>query len=111
MFISPAPVFWTTKNESIVVAFTFTDDRVDMICEFDASESIPKTVRASSKGYTHVINGLALSPDCVLLASSSFDDTIKLWAFGSGQLLTSFDVKFPRTLVLSPNSRQLAYLA
>ncbi|KAG2070912.1 WD40 repeat-like protein [Suillus decipiens] len=59
--------------------------------------------------HTHTIKGLALSLDRVLLASSSFDGTIKLWAFGSHQLFVSFDVEFLTTLVLSPDSRQLAH--
>ncbi|KAG2073654.1 kinase-like protein [Suillus decipiens] len=67
-----------------------------------------KTVGAPLKGHTRVITGLALSPDCLLLASSSHN-TIKLWTFESRQLLASFDVKAPMNLVLSPDSRQLAY--
>ncbi|KAG1813977.1 uncharacterized protein BJ212DRAFT_386335 [Suillus subaureus] len=65
--------------------------------------------RAPLKGHTIVISGLALSSDCALLASSSYDRTIKLWAFKSRQLLASFDVESPHALVLSPDSRQLAY--
>ncbi|KIK32488.1 hypothetical protein CY34DRAFT_814253 [Suillus luteus UH-Slu-Lm8-n1] len=37
------------------------------------------------------------------------DDTIKLWAFESRQLLASFDAQNPRPLILSPDSRKLAY--
>jgi len=59
---------------------------------------------------TSEITGLALSLDCALLASSSpYDNTIKLWAFKSRQLLASFDAQHPFILILSPNSRQLAY--
>jgi WD40 repeat protein len=58
--------------------------------------------------HTSRVAGLALSFDCVLLASAS-DATIKLWAFGSRQLLASFDVQYPDELILSPESRQLAY--
>ncbi|KAG2742759.1 hypothetical protein P692DRAFT_20879290, partial [Suillus brevipes Sb2] len=51
------------------------------------------------------------STDVALLASSSHDDTInlKLWAFESRQLLASFDVQNPWVLILSPDSRKLAY--
>jgi WD40 repeat protein len=62
--------------------------------------------------FTHAqaITGLALSCDCTLLASaSSFENIIKLWAFQSRQLIASFDVHNIHTLILSPNSRQLAY--
>jgi WD40 repeat protein len=99
------PVFWTTKDKSIVTAFTLTDDDPTMIYECDASTL--KTVGAPFKGHTSTISCLALSSDCVLLASSSYR-TIKLWAFESRQLLASFNVKSPITLVLSPDSRQLA---
>jgi len=43
-------------------------------------------------------------------ASASRDNAIKLWAFESRQLLASFDVQYPYCIVLSPNSRQLAYV-
>ncbi|KAG2740510.1 YVTN repeat-like/Quino protein amine dehydrogenase [Suillus brevipes Sb2] len=94
------PIFWTTKDKSIVDAY-----ELKTISEFDASTL--KTVGAPFK-HTSTIHGLALSSDCVFLASSSYS-TIKLWAFESRQLLASFNVKSPVTLVLSPDSRQLAY--
>jgi hypothetical protein len=52
---------------------------------------------------------LALSSDCVLLASSSFQ-TINLWTFKSRQFLASFDVEYWTFIMeLSPDSGQLAY--
>jgi WD40 repeat protein len=98
------PIFWTTKDKSIVAAFTSLDD-YSKIYEYDASTL--KTVGAPFK-HTSRILGLALSSDCVLLASSSYR-TIKLWAFESRQLLASVDVESIYTLLLSPDSRQLAY--
>jgi len=75
---------------------------------FDASTL--ETVGALFEGHTGEITALALSFDCALLASaSSSDNTIKLWAFESRQLLVSFDIHKLFTLILSPNSRQLAY--
>ncbi|KAG2118201.1 WD40-repeat-containing domain protein [Suillus discolor] len=102
-----SPVFWTTKDKSIVAAFSFTDDAlIRTIYELDASTL--KTVGAPFK-HTDGIYGLALSSDCILLASSSYR-SIKLWAFESRQLLASFDVSgSPMTVVLSPDSRQLAH--
>jgi len=103
---SETPVFWTTKDRSIVT--TWDDDFLSgRIYEFD-----PSTLETVGAPFEHAqtIIGLALSLDCVLLASSSpYDNTIKLWAFESCQLLASFDVHNPYVLILSPNSRQLAY--
>jgi len=101
------PIFWTTKHKSIATAFNLTTDAT--IHEIDALTL--ETVGPPFKGHTHCICGLALSSDRVLLVSSSFDNTIKLWAFESRQLLASFDVESPvmMMLVLSSDSRQLAY--
>jgi WD40 repeat protein len=104
----PAPIFWTNKNKNILAAFSFTKD-VDAktIYEFDASTL--ETVGTPFEGHTDLVTGLALSFDGTLLASSSRDDTIKLWAFESRQLLASFDVQNPDVLILSPDSCKLAY--
>jgi hypothetical protein len=100
------PIFWTTKHKSIVAAFNLTVDAT--IYEFDVSTL--ETVGPPFQGHTSVIHHLALSSDCVLLVSSSLNNTIKLWAFESRQLLASFNVNLtPSNLLLSPNSRQLAY--
>jgi WD40 repeat protein len=103
-----SPVFWT-KNKNIIAAFSFTsDDNVTTIHEFDGSTL--QTVGIPFKGHTDRITGLALSSDQALLASASWDNTIKLWAFESRQLLASFDVqRIDGLSILSPNSRQLAY--
>jgi WD40 repeat protein len=108
-----APVFWTNK-ETILAAFTF-DEVVDetvhtaatTIYEFDASTL--ETLGTPFQGHTKVIYGLALSFDGALLASTSYDNTIKLWAFESRQLLASFHILTPNIIILSPDSRQLAY--
>ncbi|KAG2738842.1 YVTN repeat-like/Quino protein amine dehydrogenase [Suillus brevipes Sb2] len=104
--VSYIPIFWTTKDKSIVAAFEFTSpyDKTMTISEFDASTL--KTVGAPFKHASFIL-GLALSSDCVFLASSCYH-TIKLWAFESRQLLASFDVE-PFALVFSPDSRQLAH--
>jgi WD40 repeat protein len=105
-----SPIFWTNKNENIIAAFSFTSttyDEITTIYEFNASTL--ETVGTPFKGHTDRVTGLALSFDDALLASASFDNTIKLWAFESRQLLASFDVQNIYRLVLSPDSRQLAY--
>jgi WD40 repeat protein len=99
------PIFWTTKDKSIVAAFNFMANADSKIYEFDASTL--KTVGAPFKN-TSDTDSLALSSDCRLLASCSYP-SIELWAFESRQLLASFDVESPRTFLLSPDSRQLAY--
>ena len=108
--ITYAPVFWTTNDKSIVVAFTFKSSPHDdprTIYEFDASTL--DTIGAPFEGHTEVVTGLALSFDCALLASASYDNTIKLWDFESRQLLASFDIQHPYALILSPNLRHVAY--
>ncbi|KAG2055086.1 WD40 repeat-like protein [Suillus hirtellus] len=90
------------------VGGTFTtDDNARTIYEFDASTL--KTVGAAFEGHTKDVTGLALSFDQALLASASFDNTIKLWDCESRQLLASFNVQNLLRLILSPDSRQLAY--
>ncbi|KAG1726813.1 uncharacterized protein EDB91DRAFT_55967 [Suillus paluster] len=110
------PVFWTTQDKTIVAAFSFKKfehhnleywDEPDTIYEFDASTL--EIVGAPFKGHTWYIAGLALSFDCALLASTAHDNTIKLWAFQSRQLLASFDDQCLCNLIFSPNSHQLAY--
>lgn len=111
-----APVFWTSKDQTIIAAFSFRHDMIEtgindlprMIYKFDASTL--KTVGPPFEGHTRVVTGLALSFDGTLLASASRDDnTIKLWAFESCQLLASFHVQEPHSIILSPDSHQLAY--
>jgi WD40 repeat protein len=91
-----------------LAAFSFTEDvYAKTIYEFDASTL--ETVGTPFEGHTSFVSGLALSLDGALLASSSWDDTIKLWAFESRHLLASFDVQNPNVLILSPDSCKLAY--
>ncbi|KAG1752451.1 uncharacterized protein EDB91DRAFT_1044307, partial [Suillus paluster] len=112
------PLFWATKDRTIVTSFSFTDgpndvDEPKMIYEFDPSTL--ETVGAPFEGHTRYIESLALSFDCALLASSSsYDPAIKLWAFESRQLLACLDFHDPQTpnnLIFSPNLHQLAYTA
>ncbi|KAG1807281.1 uncharacterized protein BJ212DRAFT_756726 [Suillus subaureus] len=100
-------MFWT-KNIIAAFSFTGTIDALAMtIYEFDASTL--QTVGTPFEGHTDTVTGLALSFDEALLASASFDDTIRLWDCESRQLLASFDVQKITALLLSPDSRQLAY--
>lgn len=110
-----APMFWTTKDKTIVTALSFNISNCTSTCdlktiyEFDASTL--QTVGAPFEGHTDLVAGLALSIDCALLASAAYDQTIKLWAFESRQLLASFDVQHPRCITFSPDSCQLVYTA
>jgi WD40 repeat protein len=106
ILFSPTPVFWTTKDRTIVTAFPFNTEDAKTIYEFDSSTL--ETVGTPFEGHIHTVTGLALSFDCALLASVSFDYTIKLWAFESRQLVASFKQSSTRLLVFSPDSRQLA---
>ncbi|KAG2116789.1 hypothetical protein DEU56DRAFT_984917 [Suillus clintonianus] len=105
--ITYAPIVWTNKNKTILAAFSEPKDfETKTIFEFDASTL--ETVGTPFQ-HTDLVTDLALSSDNTLLASSSWDHTINLWAFESRELLASFDVQNPGALVLSPDSRQLAY--
>ncbi|KIK32493.1 hypothetical protein CY34DRAFT_49777, partial [Suillus luteus UH-Slu-Lm8-n1] len=55
------------------------------IYEFDASTL--ETIRTPFQGHTDTITRLALSFHGALLASASYDNTIKLWDCESRQLL------------------------
>jgi WD40 repeat protein len=111
------PIFWTTKDKSIVAVFDFKDKESEpgrpfefcdlkTIYEFNALTL--EIVGAPFEGHTHTIYGLALSFDCALLASASHDNTIKLWAFESRQIIASFDQRID-LFIFSPKSYQLAY--
>lgn len=102
-----APIFWTNRNKTIVAAFTFTLDDATTIYEFDSLTL--ETVGAPFDAHTKTVRGLALSLDNALLASAAEDNTIKVWAFESRQLLASFNARTPETLILSPDSSQIAY--
>jgi WD40 repeat protein len=102
-FLRNSPVFWTTQDKTIVAAYS--DDGT--IYEFNASTL--ETIGAPFEGHTKHIRSLALSFDCALLVSSSYDQTIKLWAFESRQLLASFHIQGLLTVILSPDARQVAY--
>lgn len=99
-------MFWTNKDKSIVAAPNLNGS-ASTIYEFN-SETL-EIVGAPFEGHTKDITSLVLSFDCTLLASASYDDTIKLWAFESRHLLASFGIQSPTALILSPDSRQLAY--
>jgi WD40 repeat protein len=107
--VTNVPVFWTNDNKNIIAAFSFTQDvHAKTIYEFDGSTL--ETVGTPFQGHTEAVTRLALSFRGALLASASIDNTIKLWDYESRQLLASFDVQNPQIIVLSPNSRQLAYV-
>jgi WD40 repeat protein len=113
-YVTMAPIFWTKKG-TILAVFNFDfddhDSKPTTIYEFDASTL--ETVGDPFQGHTDSIRQLALSFDGTLLSSSSFDDTIKLWSLEPHQLLASFHVQYeePSSLIFSPDTRQLAYLA
>jgi WD40 repeat protein len=100
------PVLWTNKETILVV---FSEDPAATIYEFDASTL--ETVGTPFKGHTETVRGLALSLDGALVASASDDNTIRLCAFESRQILASFKVQleYPSSLILSPGSEELTY--
>jgi WD40 repeat protein len=107
--VTPAPVFWTNKDKSIVAAL-FLDTAGTMASTIYEFNSLTlEIIGAPFEGHIGDVTALTLSLDCTLLASASFDNTIKLWTFESRHLLASFDIQNPTVLILSPDSRQLAY--
>jgi hypothetical protein len=105
--ITYAPLIWTNNPKNIIAAFSFTTDDARTIYKFDASTLEP--VGSPFEGHADAVRGLALSFDGTLLVSASRDYTIKLWGCESRQLFASFEVHNPHILVLSPDSRQIAY--
>jgi WD40 repeat protein len=55
-------------------------------------ELATRTVRCTFSGHTHIVDQLAFTPDCRVLASGGNDTTILLWAL-AGQLEAKPDVK------------------
>jgi WD40 repeat protein len=64
------------------------------------------------QGHTQRVTSLAFSPDGQLLASASFDHSVKLWDVASGDELFSFRGEFPGhwgpAVSFSPDGRHLA---
>ncbi|KAJ8596133.1 WD40 repeat-like protein [Rhizopogon salebrosus TDB-379] len=106
---SAAPVFWTDKETILAVFSCVMEDSAVTIYEFDGSTL--EIVGPGFRGHTETVCGLALSFDGALVVSASYDNTIKLWAFESRQLLASFHVqlRYMSPLILSPDSGQLTY--
>src|ERR1051325_1847142 len=61
-------------------------------------------------GHAGQVNSVVFSPDGKLLASGSWDKTIKLWEVASGTLLRSFEGHSDRVaaVAFSPNGTMLA---
>jgi len=71
--------------------------------------SLPKVMLKNTlTGHTDWITDLAFSPDKTLLASSSLDQTIKLWNVAEGTLLGTLDSGRVTSLTFSPDGTRLA---
>nr|WP_228035597.1 serine/threonine-protein kinase [Oculatella sp. LEGE 06141] len=78
--------------------------------------SRPPLMRAASSACIHTFAGhsswvtcVAISPVAPLLVSSSLDDTIKIWNFKTGELLSTLKghVKAVNTIAISPDGKLL----
>jgi serine/threonine protein kinase len=67
-------------------------------------------LRRTLSGHTDVVKSIALSPDGQILASGSFDKTIKLWALRTGELLHTLTGHTNRItcIAISPDGQTLA---
>jgi WD40 repeat protein len=79
------------------------------------SQTFSATIRFSFftgtlTGHTDWVLSVAFSPDGRLLASGSFDDTIKLWEVASGRLVRTLTghTDWVRSVAFSPDGRLLA---
>jgi serine/threonine protein kinase len=74
----------------------------EVVLESDAAQSL--------SGHTDTIWAVALSPDGQTLASASFDKTIRLWNFATGELLKTVEAHSDavRTIAYSPDGKTLA---
>jgi WD40 repeat protein len=61
-------------------------------------------------GHTHPVSSVALSPDGRLLASGSFDQTVRLWEVNTGQNLKTLSghTNWVWSVAFSPDGRLLA---
>jgi len=68
-------------------------------------------IRSFNAGGSGGINSIAISPDGRLLAAyASKDETVKIWNFATGELLSTLNVEFkrPHAISFSPDGRTLA---
>jgi len=61
------------------------------------------------KGHFNTVYSVAISPDGQLLASGSWDDTIKIWNLGSGRLLRTLTghSDWVRSVAFSPDGQTI----
>ncbi len=59
-------------------------------------------------GHQDLISAIAISPNNQILASSSLDNTIRLWNLATGRLMATISDQRASTLAFSPNSQVLA---
>ncbi|KOR31084.1 hypothetical protein TI04_02620, partial [Achromatium sp. WMS2] len=70
-------------------------------------QAIPAVVQ---RGHTNYVNSVAFSPDGIILASGSWDNSIKLWRVADGALLLTFTghTSSVKSVAFSPDGSSLA---
>jgi len=84
----------TAQNGYAHTAYTLTPDGQMIISGgangWMSAYDIAGNALGEFRGHTGTITGLAVSPDGRMLASSSYDQTIRLWNVANGELLVTF---------------------
>ncbi|EOA91948.1 hypothetical protein ACJQWK_03400 [Exserohilum turcicum] len=72
-----------------------------------------RSIISVSKGHSHEIRLVALSPNGTLLASVSRDETVKLWDTGTGKLVQTFKGYsfFNNAMAFAPDNKALGFIS